>query len=85
MEVATEDRTAIEQSATSRIKILQDGHQISLRELLHAVLMDMNLDHEELYEIDRETLMTEIAKAELAKLSDDGQEAAEAVEETEGS
>lgn len=84
MEVATEDRTAIEHSATSRIKILQKDHEITLRELLHAVLMDMNLDHEELYEIDRETLMTEIAKAELAKLTDHGQEATEAVEETDG-
>lgn len=83
MEVATEDRTGIEQSATSRIKIYQKEHEISLRELLHAVLMDINLDHEELYELDKETLMTEIAKAELAKLTDQDEEATEAEEETE--
>jgi hypothetical protein len=83
MEVATEDRTGIEQSATSRIKIYQKEHEITLRELLHAVLMDMNLDHEELYELDKETLMTEIAKAELAKLTGHGEDAAEADEEIE--
>ncbi|WP_338924037.1 hypothetical protein V0M98_38135 (plasmid) [Pseudomonas silesiensis] len=81
METATEDRTGIEHSATARVTIQQDDHEISLRELLHAVLMDINLDHEEIYEYEKDMLMKEIAQANQTSEAPDEAEAEPATTE----